>query len=229
MTNTISSTDDFFSTGGTSISAAHVAHILGIDMRILYTHPTALDLCNVIGDKVAIEPPNPKSEQGGLDVTLVPLENQNLVIDPSNKFDIGAPGLLSKLEADDDSLSNIMRPLKRKMSYEDLSTNVKEMKAPDYVWPLSILEPTAFLRCNRTTSSRSSTELAQLPFKGMKQILVSQDDWRLQQRWRVSLHSCVDASPLIVIRGDVRRLFIGSHSHNFISVDANWFVLFWLM
>ena len=44
-------TEDFFSAGGTSISAAHASHILGIDMRVLYTHPSAMELHSAIGDR----------------------------------------------------------------------------------------------------------------------------------------------------------------------------------
>lgn len=42
MIEVVSEDDDFFSIGGDSISAAHAAHNIGIDMRLLYTCPFML-------------------------------------------------------------------------------------------------------------------------------------------------------------------------------------------
>lgn len=47
----ISGDDDFFLLGGDSIGAAHVAHLLGIDMRLLYMFPTPHKLQVALSNK----------------------------------------------------------------------------------------------------------------------------------------------------------------------------------
>ncbi|KAL9303850.1 hypothetical protein ACSQ67_021113 [Phaseolus vulgaris] len=46
--------DDFFTMGGNSLSAAHVAYNLGIDLRFLYYYPSALKLCRALLQKKRI-------------------------------------------------------------------------------------------------------------------------------------------------------------------------------
>eukprot|EP00268_Persea_americana_P065941 TRINITY_DN8886_c0_g1_i9.p1 TRINITY_DN8886_c0_g1~~TRINITY_DN8886_c0_g1_i9.p1 ORF type:complete len:494 (-),score=76.64 TRINITY_DN8886_c0_g1_i9:79-1500(-) len=51
MVERIADFDDFFVMGGNSIAAAHVAHKLGIDMRLLYIFSTPCQLLNALLDR----------------------------------------------------------------------------------------------------------------------------------------------------------------------------------
>lgn len=60
LVHEVSEYDDFFSLGGNSITAAHVAHKLEIDMRLLYIYTTPSKLFHaLLGERSHVIPPTP--------------------------------------------------------------------------------------------------------------------------------------------------------------------------
>lgn len=212
-------TEDFFSAGGTSISAAHASHILGIDMRVLYTHPSAIELHGAIGDKNGIFRDMATTDE---------IDQVNRNFENHTQEHVNAHNVSSSLDLQSgtDVLVHKSKSLKRK--HLDFDIAVDEIR-PSKEWTsrLSNFADVAFMRCNRMVSlmvsSReriSPSDRSTVPWEIQT---LNNKKWCIQQCWRVSLRSCVDASPLLVCHKNVYRLFIGSHSHNLLSVDATRF------
>jgi hypothetical protein len=80
-----------------------------------------------------------------------------------------------------------------------------------------------FSRYNRyMIASRCKEDLGLVQFRGGK-------SRGLKEVWKVLLGSCVDASPLVVCDDRKVSIFIGSHSHNFLSIDALRLVDLWFI
>jgi acyl-CoA synthetase len=78
----------------------------------------------------------------------------------------------------------------------------------------------SFSRCNtviydencRSRKSHQINQLAKVPRNGKGS--------SMHELWKVYMESCVDASPLVVVKQQDVYLFIGSHSHKFVCVNA---------
>ncbi|KAH8969881.1 hypothetical protein BDL97_02G057300 [Sphagnum fallax] len=210
--------DNFFAMGGTSISAAHAAFVLGVNMHMIYAHPTAWQLCRAMG---GVSRGNRLmcfgSEQRGVDEQLVQLQSEREKNSHGRSISLYRVSDLGTVQSSEDEPQNRNLTLGKKRKLEQ-TTKVTQM-----AWPASIskLGATAFLRCNKSVHLHSEAEsrASQVQDIVLEEV-PEKEDWSLQQCWRVSLQACVDASPLLVIHGDTCRIFIGSHSHNFMSVDA---------
>ncbi|KAF3324830.1 putative acyl-activating enzyme 19 [Carex littledalei] len=160
----ISDSDDFFTKGGDSLSAAHAAYKLGIDMKLLYAFPTPSKL-------------------------LEKLRNNKITFLHSSKYSHKKAKLVGE-------------------SFKNSSS--------DNVWMGQLNSERRFSvsRCNRYMSeSQCGEDLGLVQNQGGKR------GW-LKEVWKVLLGSCVDASPLVVCVDGKVSIFIGSHSHNFLSIDA---------
>ena len=212
-------TEDFFSAGGTSISAAHASHILGIDMRVLYMHPSAIELHSAIGDKNGIFRDMTATDE-------IDHANRNFVHHTQEHVNSHQVSSSLDVRSGNDLLVCQLKSLKRK--HLDYHIAVDEIK-PSKEWSsrVSNFTDVAFTRCNRMVhlmvSSREGISPPNKSTVPWEIQALNNKKWCIQQRWRVSLRSCVDASPLLVCHKNVYRLFIGSHSHNLLSVDATRF------
>ncbi|XP_024536242.1 putative acyl-activating enzyme 19 isoform X1 [Selaginella moellendorffii] len=65
LSDSISPSDDFFLSGGTSVSAAHAAHLLGIDMRLLFKFRTALELYDAMQSAQRVDDDKVEVRRGG--------------------------------------------------------------------------------------------------------------------------------------------------------------------
>ena len=232
MVEEISSGDDFFTMGGNSITAAHVSHRLGIDMRWLYHYPSPAKLLTVI------------LEKKGLDIIRINEDadsRRNLKTDRWNKYSLddseflnhfdlkegGSSGKRKQVQPNGD-FSRAVVPRnnnsllsKHYKAVSDCSINLENIsQVGGHLWhsPLTSVS-CAFSRCNKVVyerkyigdNKRAGTLLVKSP-RG--------ENGSMKKLWQVHMESCVDASPLLVFKHPNIYLFIGSHSHKFVCVDA---------
>ncbi|KAF8379018.1 hypothetical protein HHK36_028445 [Tetracentron sinense] len=220
MVEKVMDDDDFFLMGGNSIAAAHVAHKLRINMRLLYVFPSPSMLHNALLDR-----------EGSYkdDVTI----DGNSEVEPKahkgnalHSFDSRNPDLYR---------SKRQRPLRNLYEKRDdspmfkslnacskLYTNSKGVLSEDgYSWISKFKLSTicSFSRGNRVTCG-GEYEVNDLCQASWLVEIPRNRKWYLQELWRVHLESCVDASPLVVFKDRDIYLFIGSHSHKFLCVNA---------
>ncbi|XP_052113196.1 putative acyl-activating enzyme 19 isoform X2 [Arachis duranensis] len=209
MVEKVCNDDDFFTMGGNSLSAAHVAHSLGIDMRFLYYHPSPFKLCMALLQKRGSCALHNKLDDC---FELITERQDNHVssnhIENSNTHE---SWMISKGN-DDNSL-----PSKRlKRGITDVMLSADE-SSPWHFSP--IFESSSFSRCNKVlhkgqpavTGTQQTTWLANAP-RGSR--------GHIKDCWKVYMESCVDASPMLVSKGSDIYLFIGSHSHKFLCINA---------
>ncbi|XP_059633743.1 putative acyl-activating enzyme 19 isoform X2 [Cornus florida] len=219
MVNMVSNDDDFFAMGGNSISAAHVSHNLGIDMRLLYMFPSPLMLqmallqndgsCNIDVRTGTNWRANLKMYK---DTMLLPFDSK-----ASNLYSSKPHGRILRTIHD----KNVNHPVKCLKVASKLYLNSKDIGPGDcYPWnSYSIPLACSFSRCNKVIyegadkgdGSCQAACLAEIP---------RYNKGAMKELWKVHMESCVDASPLVVFKdGDV-FLFIGSHSHKFFCINA---------
>lgn len=203
--NQVCPSDDFFALGGTSVSAAHVAHMLGINMQLLYSFPTSKELCAHLPSVQAMDSTTNTAALQQVGVSVL-----------GDLSDISGGVCASKIQEkrtkDVEGFSaTLSRQNKRKRGHE-----VIDDKLADWGWPYHtvFLESTALTRCNKF--------IAQKPVHSIvASIHVPLDEpGKLELSWKFSLNSCVDGSPLLVSTGNKWRLFVGSHKKNVVCLDA---------
>ncbi|KAL2337423.1 hypothetical protein Fmac_011869 [Flemingia macrophylla] len=207
MVQKVSNDDDFFAMGGNSLSAAHVAYSLGIDLRFLYYYPSPFKLCMAL-----LKKRGSCSLHNGLDICFQIKTNRqdDISIDHDENPSTLESRMISE-DNDDDSF-----PSKR--SKRD-SEDVISWNDVSFPWhspsPLSF----SFSRCNKVL------HIGQPAVIDMHQITWSANVPRgsrghMKDFWKVYMESCVDASPLLVFKGAEVYLFIGSHSRKFLCLNA---------
>ncbi|KAG8363525.1 hypothetical protein BUALT_Bualt19G0031500 [Buddleja alternifolia] len=203
MVEKVSVDDDFFVMGGNSISAAYVSFKLGIHMKLLYTYPTPLRL------QMALL----SSSSSGVDLTrpvgemLGNRPHGSLLGDDSNR-----------------AIDNPSKKLKAESSAYGGST---EQSPRDSLWnPAALHTECSFSRCNKSTHGGQCEE-SYLHDTVWSNILPRDGRGFLRELWKIHMDSCVDASPLVVFKGSDMYLFIGSHSHKFVCIDAKSGVVHW--
>ncbi|CAA6669612.1 unnamed protein product [Spirodela intermedia] len=77
----------------------------------------------------------------------------------------------------------------------------------------------SFSRCNRFIHGEGPQANEVQKYCTMTEIPRSRT-WDMREIWKVPLGSCVDASPLVVLKNFEILIFIGSHSHIFFCLDA---------
>ncbi|KAH8480748.1 hypothetical protein H0E87_030849 [Populus deltoides] len=223
MVEEVSCDDDFFAMGGNSISAAHVSYNLGINMRLLYNFPTPSKLHAALLEKkesyrmeVRVDANSqlkPKKDSLVSDMAYSPNPTTPVV-----------PGLKSmKQPSKNPHQNNDDHTVASKRFKEDLDINISSACVkPSDGQPLSssISMLCSFSRCNtviydencRSRKSHQINRLAKVPRNGKGS--------SMHELWKVYMESCVDASPLVVVKNPDVYLFIGSHSHKFVCVNA---------
>ncbi|KAF1876556.1 hypothetical protein Lal_00021270 [Lupinus albus] len=209
MVEKVGSDDDFFTMGGNSLSAAHVAHSLGIDMRFLYYYPSPFKLCMAL-----LQKRGSCSLHDRLDNCLELNTDRK-----SNYFSSNLTGNSGPLESKMISKGNddYSVPSKRLKRGSIGFTSEVDENSPWH--SSSILLSSSFSRCNMVSykeqpaviDTHQTTWSPNIP-RGRR--------GRIKDFWKVNMESCVDASPLLVVKGSDTYLFIGSHSHKFLCVNA---------
>ncbi|XP_022632213.1 putative acyl-activating enzyme 19 isoform X3 [Vigna radiata var. radiata] len=200
--------DDFFMMGGNSLSAAHVAYSLGIDMRFLYYYPSALKLCMAL-----LQKKGSCTLHNSLDFCLqINTDRQDNHISINHTENSNPPE--SRMTSKDNN--DVPFPSKR---LKRCLTDVTSWGDESFPWYSPSLLSFSLNRCNKVLH------------KGQQEVIdMHQNTWSADIRrgnrghmkdfWKVYMESCVDASPLLVFKGTHIYLFIGSHSHKFLCINA---------
>ncbi|KAK1401403.1 putative acyl-activating enzyme 19 [Heracleum sosnowskyi] len=227
MVEVVSDDDDFFSMGGDSISAAHAAYNIGIDMRLLYTCRSAKNLNMALSEQAVFRKNNDiVGANAKADIlvqernTLLPADTDQLYLDRSelleksltihcNKYTENPP--LDGLQMD-----SYIHP-------SSVSPRNLDLWTSSSVWMSC-----SFGRGNRSTygeeyESRSLCKPIRLKKNPAEKVT------SLQELWKVHLESCVDASPLLVVREEDIFLYIGSHSCKFLCIDGRSGFVKWMV
>ncbi|XP_021735222.1 putative acyl-activating enzyme 19 [Chenopodium quinoa] len=207
----IGNDDDFFAMGGDSIIAAHVAHNLGIDMRLLYMFQSPLELQKALVEKEGLFEVDhqvkwetlPKAQK----VDSPPSSNSGLVKPRKH-------GETTWTDTDE------QRKPKHLKVVSDLYSNLKGVTSlSSILWEShSMPGECAISRCNKVTYNSNCDLKIKWPTQEFE--LPSNRKGSLREIWKVSLESCVDASPLVTFKDNQILIFIGSHSHKFLCVNA---------
>lgn len=232
MVEEISSDDDFFTMGGNSITAAHVSHRLGVDMRWLYHYPSPAKLLMVLLEKKGS---HIIDINGDADTrkNLKPGRWNKYSLDDSeflNPFDLKEGGNSGKRKQvqPNDGFSRAVTPRNDNSSVSkhykvasDFFINLEDInQVGGHLWNSALTSVSCALsRCNKVVYEHKyvgDTEWAEnLSVKSPRGAKGS-----MKKLWQVHMESCVDASPLLVFKHPYVYLFIGSHSHKFVCVDA---------
>ncbi|KAM7272379.1 hypothetical protein ACFE04_027042 [Oxalis oulophora] len=196
MAEEVSDDADFFLIGGNSISAAHVSHSLGLNMKLLYSFPSPSKLeMALLEKKTSIK--------------------SNVITDTKK----------SSLKRNWASLLN-ERNENHAVTLKCLKVASIEYVNQDcfpwhwYPWnSRKTMPPCSVSRCNTVMY-----EVDHVVKDGHHPIwsleIPRNTKCSLTEQWQVHMDSCVDASPLVVFNGHDIYLFIGSHSHKFLCVNA---------
>ncbi|XP_044482387.1 putative acyl-activating enzyme 19 isoform X3 [Mangifera indica] len=216
MIKEVSDSDNFFSMGGDSIAAAHVAHCLGINMRMIYTFPTPSKLHIALLEKRASFNVDIEADANCWVDQEADIGNALNSIYSSND-DLLTRGLLMTSYNED---VNVI-PLKRVKvdTNEDVSPKYTDQK-DEFSWNVpSLTVQCSFSRCNKVMYEEK--------FRGTHtcQVTCSVEVPRdrkgyMKELWKVHLESCVDASPIVILKDSDVYLFVGSHSHKFLCLNA---------
>ncbi|WRX23163.1 AMP-dependent synthetase/ligase domain - like 10 [Theobroma cacao] len=221
MVEDVSDDDDFFMIGGNSIAAAHVSHNLGIDMRLLYTFSTPAKLLITLVEK-----------KGSKNTNFRIKDNAELIIQPEK----GSAYSSLESKTPDPLGSKLQRTLSWTL-YErndDQAVRSKRLKVDSnkyyildpvhlfngYPWnSASILKSCSFSRCNKVMLAGENEVNDTWQVAQSVEVPRTRTGY-MQELWKVHMESCVDASPLIVFKDSDIYLFVGSHSHKFLCVNA---------
>ncbi|XP_038696044.1 putative acyl-activating enzyme 19 isoform X2 [Tripterygium wilfordii] len=215
MVEEVSSDDDFFMLGGNSISAAHVSHNLGIDMRLLYNFPNPSKLVALLQEEEsrAVRTNVGLNVNVGADIGKVSysITPDHLSPEPQLRLQKMPPGK-------NDNHGEISKRLK--MDTYKYVTPQCSFPSDGQPWNSATIPfACSFSRCNKVLYERGcrlkSSPQATWLSKVSGNIRGSLKDW-----WKVHMESCVDASPVVAFKGKDIYLFIGSHSRKFVCINA---------
>jgi len=231
----VSEYDDFFALGGNSISAAHVAHKLKIDMRLLYIYTTPSKLLHAlfVESSHVVSPThefhNKKrfkvsaSISGSFDPVSANLDNNF-----HGKGNTNEEGTHDHFVGN--NVNKTAGQLNKNMTYDRYQAKDENLcsgtcsndgifsDTPSSPWiqKFSLQKKWSFGRCNRFM--HGSEGLLQVEDICTSMSYNKRD--YLMKLWDVPLDSCVDASPLLVVNNGMMNIFIGSHSQLFLCVDG---------
>ncbi|OVA02848.1 AMP-dependent synthetase/ligase [Macleaya cordata] len=221
MVKEVADDTDFFVMGGNSIAAAQVAHKLGINMRCLYAFPTPSKLQNAIlvselsyKDELTIDGDQKEKLKGRKINTFHSSDSMTPV--HNNKL-LGSSIRIPSGKKDDSPVSS--KYLKVESNLYTNSIGITSRGRNPWISGFCKSTVCSFSRCNKmlceeehgVNDVRKACWAVQTPRdrKGS-----------MHEMWKVHLRSCVDASPLVILKDGEIYLFIGSHSHMFLCVDA---------
>ncbi|CAA7406577.1 unnamed protein product [Spirodela intermedia] len=196
--------DDFFALGGNSILAALLSHRLGIDMRLVYSFPSPASLVDaLLGRKAARQV---GFHDGVFQGKRLKLNTVSGEVGVDHSRILAKPGdELGSLRMD-----SVMQSNRRNATTGDESLWFSRLHLPKLC---------SFSRCNRFIHGEGPQANEVQKYCTMTEIPRSRT-WDMREIWKVPLGSCVDASPLVVLKNFEILIFIGSHSHIFFCLDA---------
>ncbi|XP_052171471.1 putative acyl-activating enzyme 19 [Diospyros lotus] len=218
MVEMVSDDDDFFVLGGNSISAAHISHNLGIDMRLVYIFPSPLKLQMALLEKEGLSSDVSKDTNQAHGKTM-PLS-----------FDSKMPNLYTfKSHGRFLSSKNSRNPDKCQKMDSNLHWNSNGTSLGDvYPWNSnSVPVSCSFSRCNKVLCE--GEHMSNIVGQPSLVEIQRNKGGAMRELWKVHLESCVDASPLVVFKAGEVFLFIGSHSCKFTCVNAKSGLVQWEM
>ncbi|KVI00589.1 Acyl carrier protein-like protein [Cynara cardunculus var. scolymus] len=227
----VSDDDDFFVMGGDSFSAAHTSHKLGINMKLLYAFPSPLKLVIALLDQGQQNHDRKRSVHSRVDMEVLgasrPLPILSEVSDLKTKK---LHGRLSRKLGESDA-----EYYPSKVIRMDDDLNVDNIATGDgNTWD-SISKHTscAFSRCNKVMFGEKLDINRSFQATLFHETLGDKKT-SMRELWKVHMESCVDASPLIVVRekdiywfcpvaasaGLSRQVArCGSYDHNLYALD----------
>lgn len=203
--------DDFFEMGGNSVSAAHVSNNLGIDMRLLYIFPSPMRLHMALVEK-----------EGTSSIGVRASANEDSLL---LSFDTKAPNYHS-LKSNRKSSRILYNksdgyPTKCQKTDSNFCEKSKALNFEDgYPWKsTSINVACSISRCNKVfyEGVHGGNNL----YESSLSLHIPRDSRGImRESWKIDLGSCVDASPLLVLKDQDMFLFIGSHSCRFFCING---------
>ncbi|XP_010268207.1 PREDICTED: putative acyl-activating enzyme 19 isoform X2 [Nelumbo nucifera] len=217
MVEKVMDNDDFFMMGGNSITAAQVAHTLGIDMRLLYVFPSPSKLQYVIVERERLYKDDMSISHDWEENSKAQKHSFLQSFDSS----ISGPSISKSPERPLQVLSghNDSSVSSKYLKVDSLNSSILSEKRCSWISNLDVSTACSFSRCNMVMPEGEYEVKDQCQASWSVEIPRNGKGY-LHELWRVHLESCVDASPLVVIHGGHMYLFIGSHSHIFVCVDA---------
>ncbi|GMH00678.1 hypothetical protein Nepgr_002517 [Nepenthes gracilis] len=217
--------DDFFVLGGDSIAAAHVAYNLGIDIRLLHMFPSPSKL-----EKALLENEGFLNADHLLDWEIFARSDE----DEFHSLSCKSSDIVSFTEGGrlawtlGDSNVDYLGSSKRLKVSSAIHIIPKDLTILDrYPWQSnSTPRSCAFSRCNKVMYN-GNYEVNDLCHQIWEIELPRNSRGILREMWKVHMDSCVDASPVIVMKGEDILLFIGSHSHKFLCINAKSGFVLW--
>lgn len=210
MVEDVSGDDDFFMLGGSSITAAQVSYNLGIDMRLLYKFPTPSKLRNALLDKKA-----PYKDVKTDTSWKSNLKEHSWSMSHSVNSSISKAQKFHQMNDHNVAVSKHFKVnLDNHISPENVSLS------GGYPWSSVIPVSCSFSRGNKVMYEEECRlrNIHQLTWS--TELPRNRKGSSMLELWKVHMESCVDASPLIVFKGQDVYLFIGSHAHKFTCVNA---------
>uniref|UniRef100_A0ACD5ZIQ7 Uncharacterized protein n=1 Tax=Avena sativa TaxID=4498 RepID=A0ACD5ZIQ7_AVESA len=230
----VSDYDDFFTLGGNSISAAHAAHKLEIDMRLLYTYPTPSKLLQslVVGHSSLVSPtdePHPKKNlnvsaniQRSFDLITANVDDSfhqgKTQINGERAHDhiAGSYGNETDGQLNKYRFSPNCRYHANDLYLETCSKDRNSVMGSQWILNFCLQKKWSIGRCNKFMHAyEGKLQLHDV----CSYVSCNKRDY-LQELWSIPLDSCVDASPLLVLNNGTVDIFIGSHSHLFLCIDG---------
>ncbi|XP_044963355.1 putative acyl-activating enzyme 19 isoform X2 [Hordeum vulgare subsp. vulgare] len=234
LVDEVSEFDDFFTLGGNSISAAHAAHKLDIDMRLLYIYPTPSKLLHalVMEHNNSVSPtdePHPKKGLNGS--ASIQRLFDSIAANTNDSFHEGKAQINGKRahyhiagsygNGTDGQLSKYpFSPNDRYQASDlNLDTCLKDRNSvmgSQWILNFCLQKKWSIGRSNRFMHDYEG----KLLLEDCCSYVSCNKRGYLQELWNIPLDSCVDASPLLVLNNGMMNIFIGSHSHLFLCIDG---------
>lgn len=211
MVEELRNDDDFFNMGGNSLTAAHVAHSLGTDMRLLYYYPSPFKLCMAL-----------LKERGSCTLHKDLNTCSKFIADTQkfisshlseNAYSLHEPMGIS----DRDSTSSFPFKRLRRDHTMDFITTGGDGSIPWF--SSSMILSCSVSRCNKVLFRQQHGIINKHQTTWSVQVARSERA-HMKNLWKVNMESCVDASPMVVFRSSEIYLFIGSHSYKFLCINA---------
>ncbi|TVU13049.1 hypothetical protein EJB05_46724, partial [Eragrostis curvula] len=230
LVDEVSEFDDFFALGGNSISAAHVAHKLEIDMRLIYIYPTPSKLLHTlpVGNSRVITPTSEFHNRKRLKVSAsisssfnpfsVNLDNDLHVKEQTNGEGIHDHITENYENETAGQLNSNMISINTYQETDlcsDTCSNNGSFNGRPWIQNFYLQKKWSIGRCNKFMECSGKLQLedvcSYVPYNKIGHLL---------ELWNIPLDSCVDASPLLVMNNEMMNIYIGSHSHLFLCVDV---------
>ncbi|KAJ0235823.1 putative acyl-activating enzyme 19 [Hirschfeldia incana] len=215
MVKEVSDDDDFFAIGGDSLAAAHLSHSLGIDMRLIYQFrsPSKLLIC-MYEKKGKLREEMPHNSNKKLDHKTESQKSNELFSRPFPlQYDVTSEPTPSRIQCEKNVSAKRLKIDSEQFSSKSMKDKIS--------WDSGYSEmQCAFSRCNKVHYQNSYSNEGGNRENGSVEFPKNQTV-SIQELWKVHMESCVDASPLAVLKHSKTYLFIGSHSRKFFCIDAN--------